>query len=178
VVLLAVLALRVDFSPGFAALTPDGFVEVVRAPPLGLWGASLLTVFLTSLSGVGLGLLISTVVSSSDKAMSVVPLALIPQLVFALALMPLPVALAPLSYVVGARWGMEALGSITWLIEPRDMTTCFVPGDPFSCEMYATVNYDPSTGHVALVWGVLIAYTLVCLLLTAWSLRRDDRRGQ
>jgi hypothetical protein len=73
---------------------------------------------------------------------------------------------------------MEALGSITWLIEPRDMTTCFVPGDPFSCEMYATVNYDPSTGHVALVWGVLIAYTLVCLLLTAWSLRRDDRRGQ
>ena len=50
-------------------------VDVVRAPPLGLWGGALVTVFLTTLSGVGLGLLISTTVSSSDKAMSVVPLA-------------------------------------------------------------------------------------------------------
>ena len=178
VVLMAVLALRVDFSPEFTALTPDGFVDLVRGPPLGLWGASLVTVFLTSLSGVGLGLLISTVVSSSDKAMSVVPLALIPQLVFALALMPLPAALAPVSYLTGARWGMEALGSITYLLEPRDMTTCFVPGDPFSCEVYATVNYDPSTWHVLAVWGVLALYTTTCLLLTAWSLRRADRRVQ
>ena len=175
-VLLAVLALRVDFAPEFTALTPDGFVDLVRTPPLGMWGASLVTVFLTSLSGVGLGLLISTVVSSSDKAMSVVPLALIPQLVFALALMPLPAALASVSYLTGARWGMEALGSIAHLLEPRDMTTCIIPGDPFSCELYATVNYDPSTGHVLAVWGVLGLYTATCLALTAWSLRRVDRR--
>ncbi len=178
VVLLGVLALRVDFSPEFTALTPDGFVDLVRGPPLGLWGASLVTVFLTSLSGVGLGLLISTVVSSSDKAMSVVPLALIPQLVFAMALMPLPAALASLSYLTGARWGMEALGSITHLLEPRDMTTCLVPGDPFSCEVYATVNYDPSAWHVLAVWGVLALYTTTCVALTAWSLRRSDRRVQ
>ena len=175
-VLLAVLALRVDFSPAFTAITPDGFVDLIRAPPLGLWGAALLTVFLTALSGVGLGLLISTVVSSSDKAMSVVPLALIPQLVFAMALMPLPAALAPVSYVTGARWGMEALGSIAHLLEPRDMTTCAVPGDVFSCEVYATVDYDPGSGHILAVWAVLLGYTLVCLLLTAWSLQRLDRR--
>jgi len=114
-------------------------------------------------------------VSSSDKAMSVVPLALIPQLVFALALMPLPAALAPLSYVTGARWGMEGLGSIAQLLEPRDMTTCLMPGDVFSCEAYATVNYDPGTGHIVMVWGVLLAYVLICLALTAWSLRRIDR---
>ena len=177
VVLLAVIALRVDFTAAFSALTPDGYVDLVRSPPLGLWGASLLTVFLTTLSGVGVGLLISTVVSSSDKAMSVVPLALIPQLVFALALMPLPVALAPLSYVTGARWGMEALGSIMHLLEPRDMMTCIFPNDPFSCETYATVNYDPSNGHIVGVWGILLVYTLICLLLTAWSLRRVDRRA-
>ena len=175
-VLLAVIAIRVDFSPEFAMLTPDGFVDIVRAPPLGLWGGALLTVFLTTLSGVGLGLLISTAVSSSDKAMSVVPLALIPQLVFALALMPLPAALAPVSYVTGARWGMEGLGSIAHLLEPRDMTTCEVPGDVFSCAAYATVNYDPSTGHILTVWGVLLAYLVVCLALTSWSLRRSDGR--
>lgn len=36
-VLLAVIAIRVDFSPEFVMLTPDGFVDIVRAPPLGLW---------------------------------------------------------------------------------------------------------------------------------------------
>jgi len=176
VILLSVLALRVDFSPAFTALTPDGFVDIVRAPPLGLWGASLVTVFLTSLSGVGLGLWISTVVSSSDKAMSVVPLALIPQLVFAMALMPLPAALAPISYLTGARWGMEGLGSIAHLLEPRDMTTCLMPGDPYSCEVYATVDYDPSSGHIFVVWGVLLGYTLICLVMTGWRLARADRR--
>jgi ABC-type multidrug transport system ATPase subunit len=176
VALLAILRLRVDFAPAFTALTPDGWVDLVRVPPLGLWGGSLLTVFLTALSGVGLGLLISTVVSSSDKAMSVVPLALIPQMVFALALMPLPAAIAPLSYATGARWGMEALGAIAHLLEPRDMTRCELPGDLFSCEVYATVNYEPTTAHVLGVWGVLLGYTLVCVLLTAWSLKRADRR--
>ena len=40
---------------------------------------------------------------------------------------------------------------------------------------YATVNYDPGTGHIVMVWGVLLAYVLICLALTAWSLRRIDR---
>ncbi|MBZ5710182.1 ATP-binding cassette domain-containing protein [Nannocystis pusilla] len=173
-VLMVLLLLRVDFSADYVALTEYGLVDMTRQPPLGLWGALLLSVFLTSLSGVGLGLLISTWVSSSDKAMSTVPLALIPQLVFALALMPLPALLAPVSYLTGARWGMEAMGSITALLEPRDMTLCEFPGDPRTCQVYASVDYSPSPEHIALVWGVLAAYTLACLLLTAWVLRRRD----
>ncbi|WP_293270552.1 hypothetical protein [Nannocystis sp.] len=55
------------------------------------------------------------------------------------------------------------------------MTTCEVPGDVFSCAAYATVNYDPGTGHILTVWGVLVAYLLICLALTSWSLRRIDR---
>ena len=174
-VLLALLALKVDFSPAVTALTEDGLLDVVRAPPFGLWGATLVTVFLTSLTGVGLGLLISTLVSNSDKAMSVVPLALIPQLVFALALMPLPPAIAPLSYLTGARWGMEALGSIARLVEPRDMSTCEFPGLLLTCEPYPTVDYDPSPRHILLTWLILAAYTAACLALTAWSLRRRER---
>ncbi len=174
-VLVLVITLKVDFSAAVSALTDDGFVEVIRSPPLGLWGATFVTVFLTSLTGVGLGLLISTLVSNSDKAMSVVPLALIPQLVFALALMPLPRAIAPLSYLTGARWGMEALGSIAHIVEPRDLTSCEIPGLLLTCEPYATVNYDPSARHILTTWLVLIAYTVYCMLLTAWSLRRRER---
>jgi ABC-type multidrug transport system ATPase subunit/pSer/pThr/pTyr-binding forkhead associated (FHA) protein/ABC-type multidrug transport system permease subunit len=176
-ILALVIALKVDFSAAVEALTDEGLVAIVRAPPFGLWGATLVTVFLTSLTGIGLGLLISTLVSNSDKAMSVVPLALIPQLVFAMALMPLPAAIAPISYLTGARWGMEALGSIANMVEPRDMTTCEIPGLILTCEPFATVNYDPSTRHVVTTWTILIVYTVVCLLLTAWSLRRREQRG-
>ena len=177
-ILVLVIALKVDFSAAVSALTEEGFVEVIRSPPFGLWGATFVTVFLTSLTGVGLGLLISTLVSNSDKAMSVVPLALIPQLVFALALMPLPKMIAPISYLIGARWGMEALGSIAHIVEPRDMTTCEVPGLVLTCEPYWTVNYDPAVGHIVMTWGVLLLYTAICMLLTAWSLRRRERRAQ
>lgn len=175
VVLMALLLLRVDFAAEYVALREYGLVDLVRDPPLGLWGGMLLSVFLTSLSGVGLGLLISTWVSSSDKAMSVVPLALIPQLVFALALMPLPAMLAPVSYLTGARWGMESMGSIAALLEPRDMTRCEFPGEPLTCEVYATVDYSPTPEHIGVAWGALGAYLLICLLLTAWVLRRRDR---
>ena len=175
VVLMALLLIRVDFAAEYVMLREYGLVDLVRDPPLGLWGGMLMSVFLTSLSGVGLGLLISTWVSSSDKAMSVVPLALIPQLVFALALMPLPAMLAPVSYLTGARWGMESMGSIAALLEPRDMTRCEFPGEPLTCEVYATVDYGPTPEHIGAVWGILAGYTLICLLLTAWVLRRRDR---
>jgi ABC-type transport system involved in multi-copper enzyme maturation permease subunit len=42
----------------------------------------LLNLYLTALNGIGLGLLISAIVSNSDKAMSLVPLLLIPQVLF------------------------------------------------------------------------------------------------
>ncbi len=174
-ILVAIIAVKVDFSAAVTALTEDGLVDLIRTPPLGMWGATFVTVFLTSLTGVGLGLLISTVASNSDKAMSLVPLALIPQLVFALALMPLPKAITPLSYLTGARWGMEALGSIAHFVEPRDMATCDIPGLVLTCEPYATVNYDPSTEHIVSTWLILLGYTATCLLLTAWSLRRRER---
>jgi hypothetical protein len=61
-ILALVIALKVDFSAAVEALTDEGLVAIVRAPPFGfLWGATLVTVFLTSLTGLGLGLLISSV---------------------------------------------------------------------------------------------------------------------
>ena len=42
----------------------------------------LLNLQLTSMAGVGIGLLISSIVSNSDKAMSIVPIVLIPQVLF------------------------------------------------------------------------------------------------
>lgn len=48
----------------------------------GSLGRHLLTLYLTALNGIGLGLLVSALAGNSDKAMSLVPLILIPQVLF------------------------------------------------------------------------------------------------
>jgi hypothetical protein len=48
----------------------------------GNFGLHLLNLYLTALNGIGLGLLISALAGNSDKAMSLVPLVLIPQVLF------------------------------------------------------------------------------------------------
>ncbi len=179
VLLLSVLALKVDFSAEVAEFTAHGPVHVIRGEFLGPLGFGLaigVTTFLTSLTGLGLGLLISSAASSSDRAMSIVPLALVPQIVFALALMPLPASLAWLSYATTSRFAMEAYGALARLPLPRDYSNCEIIGRPRTCALYPTVDYDPSATHVFQLWGTLAGYTLVCLLLTTLILIARDRQ--
>ncbi|MFY0535428.1 ATP-binding cassette domain-containing protein [Nannocystis pusilla] len=176
VVLLTVLALKVDFSAAVTIFTADGPESVMRGVAgLGFFGSMLVTTFLSSLSGLGMGLLLSSTSRTSDRAMSVVPLVLVPQLLLALALVSLPAGLAPLSYLTSARWAMEAFGSLAHLQPPRDFAACTIPGNPLSCPVYPTVDYDPSTAHVFEVWGVLLAYTALCVGFAAVVLARRDR---
>jgi ABC-type transport system involved in multi-copper enzyme maturation permease subunit len=114
---------------------------------------------------LGLGLFISSWVSSEDKAMSIIPFALIPQIVFALALLPLPAGIAWISYFVASRWSMESYGTITQFLPPRD---------PSTGNVFPTVSYDRGAGHVLTTWAILIGYTMLMLALTAWMLKRKD----
>jgi hypothetical protein len=59
--------------------TEQGYI--IGGVPGGFW-LPLLNLQLTSMAGVGIGLFISSVVNNSDKAMSLVPIALIPQVLF------------------------------------------------------------------------------------------------
>jgi hypothetical protein len=64
----------------------------------------------TSLVAVALGLLLSTVVASSEAAMALTPIALIPQVVLGGLIVPMTTVphLKYLFYVIPARWGFEA----------------------------------------------------------------------
>ncbi len=76
------------------------------------FGMQLASLVATSLSAVALGLLLSTVVSSSEAAMALTPIALIPQVVLGGLMVPATTVphLKPLMYLIPARWGFE--GSI------------------------------------------------------------------
>jgi len=69
---------------------------------------------LCGLSAMALALLISTMVSSADKAMTVLPVSLFAQ--FLLAGLVFPVdkpGLQQLSWITGSRWGLAAAGSVS-----------------------------------------------------------------
>jgi len=71
---------------------------------------------------------------------------------------------------------MEALGAITRLPLPRDYSDCAIPGNPRSCAIYPSVDYDPAVTHVLTLWGSLAGYALICLLATTMILVARDRQ--
>jgi ABC-type multidrug transport system ATPase subunit/pSer/pThr/pTyr-binding forkhead associated (FHA) protein len=72
---------------------------------------SLVTMIVTAMNSVGLGLVLSTVVTSSEAAMALTPIALIPQVVLGGLMVPMttnPYLKWPM-FVIPARWGFQGV---------------------------------------------------------------------
>ncbi len=131
----------------------------------GVYADMFITTFLASLAGLALGLLISTTAATPDRAISIVPLALIPQILLSGVIFKLEGSAQVLSWFAIGRWAMDAYGAIIDLNSlPR----------PRGMEAYD--EYTHSVEHLVGRWLIMAAYTLVCLALTVWALRRQDAR--
>lgn len=126
----------------------------------------LIVAVVTGWVGVGLGVLISALVNSENQAMSFLPLALIPQLLFAGQIVPVPDMSAPvkaLSTLVFARWSFEGFGAAAhlrtrFLASPHTIRTNIF-GDSFFA-------LSPVTALL-----VLGGFLTVLLGAVAWRLR-------
>ena len=132
---------------------------------------------LTSIAGLMTGLLISAVVPNNDRAMSLIPLPLIPQVVFAGVIFNLdsPQLLQVLGAFFSARWSMAAMGSTVGLngfklgADTLSYAGTFFPGLNGTTEINAT-------GHLLLCWGILILMIVLQALAIGWFLKRKDVR--
>ena len=124
-----------------------------------------LILLLSSVGGLAMGLLLSSLVSNPDKAGSLVPIILIPQLVLAGALIPLKGLAQDVSYVMLSKWGYEMLGQAARLQElPR-------PPALSTAEIEPALALDISfPGH----FWVLVGYISLLLLATCVVLARGD----
>ena len=124
-----------------------------------------LVLLLSSVGGLAMGLLLSSLVSNPDKAGSLVPIILIPQLVLAGALIPLKGLAQDVSYVMLSKWGYEMLGQAARLQElPR-------PPALSSAEIEPALALDISfAGH----FWVLTCYISLLLLATCIVLARSE----
>ncbi len=132
------------------------------------WGLeALVVVALSALGAVGLGLFISAIVTTSDKAMTILPLVLFLQLLLAGVIVPISgFGIGQLSFFVSSRWGLSGLGSIVDLWRLR------------GCDVGAATNCMSSWQHDAgnLVAALLMLTVLLAATLygTYWSLQRRN----
>ncbi len=133
---------------------------VLVLQPLGVGHSNVVQVFvlaiLTAWASVGIGLAVSCAARSVDQAAGAVPLLLMPQLLFAGALIPLaqmPSAVAGLANLTYARWSYAGLGSAAQIGE-RLAANASVLG-------FSNGFFSLAPGTAA---AILIAFTLVELV--------------
>jgi ABC-type multidrug transport system ATPase subunit len=148
--LLGVLVIRMTMpSPG--VLLP-GWLELY------------ITVALAGIAGIALGLCISAVSSTPDKATSLIPIVLVPQVLFAGVMFALHGITKLLSWAVTSRAAVDALSAIA------DMNRLDTP---------LPIPPEPEHAHTPAVlltaWGAIAAQTLAFALIAWWQLRRSRR---
>jgi ABC-type multidrug transport system ATPase subunit/pSer/pThr/pTyr-binding forkhead associated (FHA) protein len=157
---------------------------------------SLVTLVVTAMNSVGVGLLLSTLVTSSEAAMALTPIALIPQVVLGGLMVPmttnsfleLPMLLMP------ARWGFQGVvaqeriavaNDSPWLLNLNrpDLTSPenFVVAGKFRCAeaQIASADFSGAWGftNYQLAWlppAVLLGMTLIALIAILIILKRRD----
>lgn len=167
----AILVIMVNLvSPLTGGIFLPAFIEIY------------ITMALTSLNGLMIGLTLSALAPNNDRAMSFVPILLIPQVIFSGILFKLDGIAQFLSAFFAARWAMIGMGSTIGLVP------CYVGSDNFSfqgtvetstptCPAGSStdvVSQAAATGHLLLTWFILALMIVAFACATAYFLKQKD----
>jgi hypothetical protein len=136
-----------------------------------------ITLALTSLAGLMLGLMLSAIAPNTDRALGFLPLLLIPQVIFSGAIFSLNL---PVMQFFGAffpaRWAMAGLGSSVGLHGDKLGTDSFSYQGTLFVSVDPTKAQGPALAHLLLIWGVLTIMIVLFGLLTGYFLKRKEVR--
>ncbi|WP_373538857.1 ABC transporter ATP-binding protein/permease [Chamaesiphon sp.] len=162
------------FVLGLLAIVQAGFIAyaiahlfIAPSNPLMTWESGMaLASLLTLVASLSLGLLVSAVVSNGSQANSLLPLLLIPQIVFSGALFKLEGIANTISYFTISRWSIGAFGTIANVnaLAPNVTDLPF----PFG------VAYSRSWNNLACSLSMLIVHAGIYILISAWLLSKKD----
>ncbi len=155
--LVFVVNLRMGFSSE-AVFLPHGLLEIF------------ITVLLVTFTSTCFGLLLSAVVGREDRVMSIMPIFLIPQIVFAGVVFKLEGLGKLVSYFTFSRWGIEALGSTINLVQINDLTTSGTG------KLELPFDFTHGIGYLLQAWGILGIFAILLIFLTILALNRQDAR--
>lgn len=131
----------------------------------------LITTFITAVSSAAMGLFVSALFTNADRAMTVAPLLLMPQILFSGLIFKLSGATEIISWIAVCRWSMEGYGTTVNLNDlPLKLQQ---EGIMITHEAEAFFEY--TSLHLLTSWGILVLYTIVFLILARIILQRVGR---
>lgn len=133
------------------------------------YGDMLLISFLSILAAAATGLFISSLVKSSGIAMSLIPLILVPQLLFSGMLFKLEGITDFISNFVLCRWTVEGLGTTVNLNELTHIVQTINPMAEIEPENYFTFTEE----HMLQVIGVILLMTAILMIASYFVLRKN-----
>lgn len=136
-------------------------------PQLISWQLGLsITTFLTLLTSMSLGLLVSAVVKNGSQANSALPLLLIPQIIFSGVLFNMEGIASKASWLMLTRWSIGAYGALvninSMIPDPMKLPDGSMVPQPFE----PTPIYDATWSNLSLNWGILCLHTAVYVAVT------------
>jgi hypothetical protein len=146
---------------------------IIMSPTL----ESYITLALTSLAGLLMGLAISAISTNADRAVSFVPLILLPQVIFSGAIIPLKDYLSQVvAFLIPARWAMAALGTTVGLhASAVGGDHLFGPSnETYQGTLYSVYTQTEAVHRLLLAWGALAAMIVVLIVLIGVFLKRKD----
>ncbi len=138
-----------------------------------------ITLALTSLAGLMVGLAISAIAPNNDRAISFVPIILIPQVIFSGAIIALKDWVTQvLAAVFPTRWAMAALGSSIGLHADKIGGDKLFGNDyTYHSTLFSIYSQSDATHRLLLSWAALGAISVVLMILVGVFLKRKDVRA-
>lgn len=167
--MLAVFALTIG-QPEKGVLFSNSLIEMM------------ITLVLITVSSASLGLLVSSLVKNTDRAMVFAPIILIPQLLFSGILFKLEGVTEIISWICVSRWGMQAFSNIANLngVLRNNLSLSYNSEEMLerAYELNRNSLYHHSTTNLLMTWGVMLLTIAVFSFISTLVLRsvKKDKR--
>jgi hypothetical protein len=137
-----------------------------------------ITLVLTSMTGLMIGLTISAVAPNNDRAISFVPIVLIPQVIFSGAIIALKDwPLQIMATVFPTRWAMTALGTSVGLhADKMGGDQLFGTDTSYHGTLFSVFTQTDAMHRILLSWAVLGAIIIFLTILIGIFLKMKDVR--
>jgi ABC-type multidrug transport system ATPase subunit len=127
-----------------------------------------ITLWLTSLSGLMIGLVISAIAPTTDRAMNFIPIVLIPQVIFSGAIFPFKTwSTQILAMLFTSRWSLGALGSTLGLHSDKLSGDKLLGTQDVYCgTLFSIYTRAQAVQHLLLMWKALgmMVILLICIV--------------
>lgn len=145
---------------------------VMTAPELEIFA----TTFLTAFSAAAMGVFASSMFKNADRAMTVAPILLMPQILFSGLLFKLEGVTKVISWFAICRWSMEGYGTTANLNGLEYVVT--VGEKPMTIAHEAEEFFEFTKGHLVQAWMLLAAFVVgfgIVSIIGLRNIRKNER---